>query len=498
MGGDYVLFEAASGYALVEVVEFEQIGSSTEQVQQTVADLQKFSRLVKLKAFYPFESAEEALSNINAISEHIVPKELANFLELQLPDVKKSSKKSKGFSLGLIDPMFASAVQETTGFPCKSDDTIREVLRGVRLHLTHFIKELGNGNMEQAQLGLGHSYSRCKVKFNPGREDNMIIQAICLLDQLDKDVNTFAMRVREWYSYHFPELIKLVSDNYTFAKCAEYIGDRTTFTEDKVAGLGEICMDEDIAQSVFKASQSSMGMDCSAIDMLNIMAFTQRMVKLAEYRLQLSEYLQNKLSTVSPNLATLVGDTVAARLISKAGSLVSLAKCPASTVQILGAEKALFRALKKKGNTPKYGLIYHSTFIGRASTKNKGRISRYLANKCAIAARIDSFIEDPTTKYGESLRDQVEERLAFYDSGKSPKKNIDVMTAVSKALAAEAASNDPSSSSATSSEKKSKKKRKADDDDEEKEAGVSTEKKQKKEKKEKKEKKDKKDKKKKV
>jgi hypothetical protein len=87
--------------------------------------------------------------------------------------------------------------------------------------------QLASGNMEQAQLGLGHSYSRCKVKFNPGREDNMIIQAIALLDQLDKDVNTFAMRVREWYSYHFPELIKLVKDNYTFAKCAEYIGDRT-------------------------------------------------------------------------------------------------------------------------------------------------------------------------------------------------------------------------------------------------------------------------------
>lgn len=391
-----------------------------------------------MQAFCPFVSAEQALANINAISEHLVPDDLKNFLELQLPSVKTTGKKSKGFSLGLIDPMFANAVQESTGFPCKSDDTVREILRGVRLHLPHFIRELGNGAMEQAQLGLGHSYSRCKVKFNPGREDNMIIQAICLLDQLDKDVNTFAMRVREWYSYHFPELIKLVKDNYTFARCAEFIGDRTTFTEDKVAALAEICMDEDAARAVHKAAQSSMGMDCSAIDMVNIMSFTQRMVKLAEYRLQLADYLSKKMGTVAPNLGTLVGDTVAARLISKAGSLVSLAKCPASTVQILGAEKALFRALKKKGNTPKYGLIYHSTFIGRAATKNKGRISRYLANKCAIAARIDSFIEEPTTKYGESLRDQVEERLAFYDSGKAPKKNIDVMAAVAKVLAAEA------------------------------------------------------------
>jgi RNA processing factor Prp31 len=94
---------------------------------------------------------------------------------------------------------------------------------------------------------------------------------------------------------------------------------------------------------------------------------------------------------IAPNLCKLVGPIVGARLISQAGSLTNLAKYPASTVQILGAEKALFRALKTKGNTPKYGLIYHSSFIGRAAAKNKGRISRYLANKCSIASRIDCF-----------------------------------------------------------------------------------------------------------
>merc|ERR1719498_138959 len=168
-------------------------------------------------------------------------------------------------------------------------------------------------------------------------------------------------------------------------------------------------------------------MECSSIDMINIISFTTRMVKLAEYRKQLYAYLQDKMSLVAPNLATLIGETVAARLISKAGSLTSLAKCPASTVQILGAEKALFRALKTKGNTPKYGLIYHSSFIGRASTKNKGRISRYLANKSSIASRIDSFSDEQTDKYGKMMRDHVEERLAFYSDGKAPRKNVDVM-----------------------------------------------------------------------
>lgn len=93
----------------------------------------------------------------------------------------------------------------------------------------------------------------------------------------------------------------------------------------------------------------------------------------------------------------------------------------------MGAEKALFRALKKKGNTPKYGLIYHSTFIGRAGNKNKGKISRFLANKCSIASRIDCFAEDATDVFGQKLKEQVEERLKFLDTGAIPKKNLDVM-----------------------------------------------------------------------
>ena len=103
-------------------------------------------------------------------------------------------------------------------------------------------------------------------------------------------------------------------------------------------------------------------------------------------------------------------------------------------MQILGAEKALFRALKTKGNTPKYGLIYHSTFIGRADSKNKGRISRYLANKCSIATRIDSFSDEPSRIYGEKLRDQVEERLKFYQTGEAPRRNLDVMEEAKREL----------------------------------------------------------------
>jgi len=174
-------------------------------------------------------------------------------------------------------------------------------------------------------------------------------------------------------------------------------------------------------------------------------------------------------SQVAPNLGALIGDIIAARLISHAGSLTNLAKYPASTVQILGAEKALFRALKTKGNTPKYGLIFHSTFIGKANTRNKGRISRYLANKCSIASRIDCFSDFQTTLFGEKLKEQVEERLAFYDKGTAPRKNIAMMQEVIAEIGPQATSGGES------------KKRKADD-------AVTPSKKDKKDKKDKKEK----------
>merc|ERR1711990_752944 len=205
------------------------------------------------------------------------------------------------------------------------------------------------------------------------------------------------------------------------------IKNRKELTQDMLEQLEAILMDSARAQAVIDASKSSMGMDISPVDLLNIDMFASRVIGITEYRKELSTYLRSKMSVVAPNLAGLIGDLVGARLISHAGSLTNLAKYPASTVQILGAEKALFRALKTRGNTPKYGLIFHSTFIGRAGAKNKGRISRYLANKCSIASRIDCFSENPSSVFGDHLKQQVEDRLKFYEEGAAPTKNVDVM-----------------------------------------------------------------------
>lgn len=421
----YLLFEFASGYGLFEAHGLDEIGQSIEAVQNSVIDINRFGKVVKFVAIQPFSSALDALQQCNAVSEGLLTDELRNFLELNLPKVKEGKKPK--FSLGISEPKLGSQIFEVLRIPCQSNDFVLELLRGVRLHIHTFIKNLKEADLEKAQLGLGHSYSRAKVKFNVNRVDNMIIQAISLLDTLDKDINTFCMRVREWYSWHFPELVKIINDNYIYARAAKYVKDKSTLSEDAISELTDITGDEDKAKDIIEAAKASMGQDISPIDLINIEQFAQRVIELSEYRKQLHSYLVSKMQDIAPNLASLIGEMVGARLISHAGSLTNLAKCPASTLQILGAEKALFRALKTRGNTPKYGLIFHSSFIGRASTRNKGRISRYLANKCSIASRIDCFSDVNTNIFGEKLREQVEERLEFYDKGIAPRKNLDVM-----------------------------------------------------------------------
>ncbi|KAK3705678.1 hypothetical protein QZH41_009523, partial [Actinostola sp. cb2023] len=399
----FVLFEHASGYAVFKVTAQEEVGALLPEVQDSVVDLSRFGKLVKLVAFSPFKSGTNALDNINCVSEGVVHDDLKAFLEANVPTGKKKSK----VALGVLDTKLSAAIQESVSISCDCGSVVTEVLRGIRMHFEKMIKGLTGQMAGKAQLGLGHSYSRAKVKFNIHRVDNMIIQSIALLDQLDKDINTFSMRIREWYSYHFPELVKIVGDNYMYAKVAKFIKSRKDLSEEKLEALEEIVMDEGKAKAIYEASKSSMGMDIAPLDLINIEAFAGKVIGLADYRKVLHQYLISKMNSVAPNLSTLIGELVGARLISHAGSLTNLAKYPASTVQILGAEKALFRALKKKGNTPKYGLIFHSSFIGRANKKNKGRISRYLANKCSIASRIDCFSEKKKKKKKKDKKKQT-------------------------------------------------------------------------------------------
>merc|ERR1711920_1092782 len=157
------------------------------------------------------------------------------------------------------------------------------------------------------------------------------------------------------------------------------------------------------------------GTDISEDDIKNIKALCVQVIDLSDYRAQLWDYLKNRMAAIAPNLTVMVGELVGARLMARAGSLLNLAKQPASTVQILGAEKALFRALKTKHDTPKYGLIYHASLVGQAAPKDKGKISRVLAAKASLATRVDALtdetIDNVDTTIGYDGRARVEARL---------------------------------------------------------------------------------------
>ncbi|CAG8608741.1 22483_t:CDS:2, partial [Cetraspora pellucida] len=419
------------GYALFECLQNEEIGYKLANVQKAVQDLVKFGKAVKLKSFVPFKNAAHALENANDISEGVLNDHLKNFLEMNLP----RPGKKKNPILGVVDKNLASSVKAELGFDCETSEIVLEIVRGIRLHSDKLLNQVKEGELVKAQLGLGHSYSRAKVKFNVNRADNMIIQAISLLDQLDKDINTFAMRVREWYSWHFPELVKIINDNHIYSVLAKFIRNKTDLTEDHLDALVEITGDKSKAKQIIDAARVSMGTDISELDMINIEHFADRVINLADYRKNLHEYLLYKMNNVAPNLSALIGEVVGARLISHAGSLANLSKYPASTVQILGAEKALFRALKTKGNTPKYGLLYHSSFIGRAETFISALYLSYInVNIQCIDIDGQNLIDKPTSKFGEALKNQVEERLKFYESGTAVTKNADVIKKVIEEL----------------------------------------------------------------
>lgn len=115
-------------------------------------------------------------------------------------------------------------------------------------------------------LGLSHSLSRYKLKFSPDKVDTMIVQAIGLLDDLDKELNTYAMRVREWYGWHFPEMTKIVTDNIHYAKAVVFMG-----TRDQAQGLDfSGILEEDVEGQLKAAAQVSMGTDISETDLDNI------------------------------------------------------------------------------------------------------------------------------------------------------------------------------------------------------------------------------------
>lgn len=514
----YVLTETAAGYALLKAAD-KKIHKSSSLVED-LNTAEKVAEQFKIHRFEKFQSAANALEEANAIIEGKVSENLQKLLE--------DAKSDKKATLIVSEAKLGNAINKLgLNFQVVSDAASLDLQRAIKQFLPELLPGLDDSALKQMSLGLAHSMGRHKLKFSADKVDTMIIQAIALLDDLDKELNTYAMRCKEWYGWHFPELAKMITDSVAYARIILTMGVRSNASE---TDLSEI-LPEEVEEQVKAAAEVSMGTEITEDDLNNIKALAEQIVDFAAYREQLSNYLSSRMKAIAPNLTAMVGELVGARLIAHASSLTSLAKAPASTVQILGAEKALFRALKTKHDTPKYGIIYHASLVGQASGKNKGRIARTLAAKAAVSLRYDCFDEerDESDDFGLENRAKVEGRLSQLEGRdmrttskvvrEQPKVEITEAraynadadsTAAAAAAAPTADSDDEESETEEVEEKKSKKdkkkdkkekkdkkkdkKRKRDDDKEDKESSKKL-KKDKKEKKEKKEKKAKKEKK---
>ncbi|KAL2591887.1 hypothetical protein AAZV13_12G036300 [Glycine max] len=387
-----VLFETPAGFALFKVLDEGKL-SKVEDLWKNFSSADTARQVVKLKAFSKFENTSEALEAATLLIDGKASKGLRKFLRVHCENE----------TLGVADSKLGNVIKEKLKIDCIHNNAVMELMRGVRNQLTELISGLAVQDMAPMSLGLSHSLSRYKLKFSAEKVDTMIVQAIGLLDDLDKELNTYAMRVREWYGWHFPELTKIIQDNILYARAVKLMGDRVNAAN---LDFSEI-LPEEVEAELKEASVISMGTEIGELDLANIRELCDQVLSLSEYRAQLYDYLKSRMNTIAPNLTAMVGELVGARLIAHGGSLLNLAKQPGSTVQILGAEKALFRALKTKHATPKYGLIYHASLIGQAAPKFKGKISRSLAAKTALAIRCDALGDSQDNTMGLENRAKV-------------------------------------------------------------------------------------------
>jgi len=404
-----VLFETAAGYAIFKVLDeskLQEVDSLWKEFQTT----EKANKIVKLKHFEKFQDTTEALAAATAMTEGKMGKSLKKVL-------KKVVATEAHEQLAISDAKLGGVIKDKLNLSCVHSPAVAELMRGIRTQMEGLITGLPPREISAMSLGLAHSLSRYKLKFSPDKVDTMIVQAISLLDDLDKELNNYIMRCREWYGWHFPELSKIITDNLAYCKSVKHIGVRTNVA---TTDLSEI-LPEEIEAEVKLAAEISMGTEISEEDIINIKHLCQQVVEIQEYRGQLYEYLKNRMMAIAPNLTVLVGELVGARLIAHAGTLMNLAKHPASTVQILGAEKALFKALKTKHDTPKYGLIYHAQLVGQSGTKLKGKVSRMLAAKASLACRVDALGEETNTDLGIEHRAKVESRIRQLEGGEITK-----------------------------------------------------------------------------
>jgi nucleolar protein 56 len=245
----------------------------------------------------------------------------------------------------------------------------------------------------EAEIGaISHAVSTALANMDIHRalssRESLLSPTVQLLGDMDTVINGLSGRMREWYGVHFPELSRRVEEHTDYARIVLSFGDRASLT---VKGLQELSLRKRDAERIVEAAQGSLGAPLDGDDLAALQSYAQRVLDLYGERERLTAYVSALAKEVAPNVTHLAGPILGAKLIDKAGSLRRMAMMPASTIQVLGAEKAMFRALKSNARPPKHGLLFQHPLVHGAPREKRGSRARALAAKLAIAARADAF-----------------------------------------------------------------------------------------------------------
>ena len=342
------------------------------------------------------------------------------------PDIERAVKALTSIEKGQMIDELREVLQKIGNVPLKVDsenvanaiksefpevpiqiiDSGAELLK-VREKVAEFYKEIfGDYKTYVAFVNkVGVKLAKEKVAEAGERRDLMIIRAVTISEDLTKMINTLVSHVREWYGYYWPELGKVVDDHRLYLTLIKNLGSVENFTEEN---LRNYVRSEKLLKAILKAKQERVGIRITEEDLAMIQRVAARTLDLYEDKEKILKYLDALMQEAAPNIRALVGSIVGAKLIRKAGGLAELAKMPASTIQILGAEKALFRALQGRGTPPKHGIIFQDPRIFKAPWWQRGKIARTLAGKLSIAARVDYFSGE---YIGDELLRDLERRI---------------------------------------------------------------------------------------
>ncbi|MBU1135833.1 MAG: C/D box methylation guide ribonucleoprotein complex aNOP56 subunit [Nanoarchaeota archaeon] len=311
--------------------------------------------------------------------------------------VKEEHKLVKALSMAGYDEIVWSKHSDVSGVNTvfqKSnlgDDKLQSEFRGYAIKF-----KWANTQAEINEILTKVNIALTKTKLREVKKDKIIMQAISSLDELDRTINIFSEHMREWYGLHFPEMSRLVSTNEKYAEIITANGKKFNIPD----------------KNLNKTAEKSGGMDFSDEDIKTIRAYSKSILDMFKLKEEVTKYIENETKNEMPNISAIAGPLLAARLLQYAGGLEKMAKMPASTIQLLGAEKALFRHLRGEGKAPKFGVIFGHPYIQRADKDKKGKIARLIASKLSLASRFDFFSKtDKSADLKKELEEQVEKTL---------------------------------------------------------------------------------------